>query len=223
MSSTTPNPSGGTEADRDSRLTIEDAGSTTDPTDLFDNDTTATGARTPAGGRDTAHEVAAAGSSSGPGTQADSASSTNAASGAVRSAGSPAAVAVDTTGSSDSVPAVDAGSPTSTAASTSDASRTSGDSASPARTSQEPTPLGGAAEPAHHHHDSRPPAGDDSIGHVFDQTNGVVEGIDGDSDGTAQSDVLSSEERADAKPAFESFADTEPQGTGGDDSRRTGS
>ena len=39
--------------------------------------------------------------------------------------------------------------------------------------------------------------GDDSIAHVFDQTNGVIEGVDGDSDGTAGSDVLSRGERAD--------------------------
>jgi hypothetical protein len=31
---------------------------------------------------------------------------------------------------------------------------------------------------------------DDAIGHVFDQTNGVVAGLDGDSDGTAESDRL---------------------------------
>jgi hypothetical protein len=41
------------------------------------------------------------------------------------------------------------------------------------------------------------PAGDDSIGHVFDQTNGIVEGLDGDSDGSAEGDELSSAERAD--------------------------
>jgi hypothetical protein len=38
-------------------------------------------------------------------------------------------------------------------------------------------------------------ADDGSIGHVFDQTNGVVEGVEGDSDGTADSDVLSGAER----------------------------
>ena len=36
---------------------------------------------------------------------------------------------------------------------------------------------------------------DGSIGHVFDQTNGVIEGVDGDSDGTAASDVHSGAER----------------------------
>ena len=36
---------------------------------------------------------------------------------------------------------------------------------------------------------------DGSIGHVFDQTNGVIEGVDGDSDGTAESDVYSGAER----------------------------
>lgn len=36
---------------------------------------------------------------------------------------------------------------------------------------------------------------DGSIGHVFDQTNGVIEGADGDSDGTADSDLYSGAER----------------------------
>lgn len=36
---------------------------------------------------------------------------------------------------------------------------------------------------------------DGSIGHVFDQTNGVIENADGDSDGTAESDVYSGAER----------------------------
>ncbi|GAA4755529.1 hypothetical protein GCM10025783_30870 [Amnibacterium soli] len=39
---------------------------------------------------------------------------------------------------------------------------------------------------------------DGSIGHVFDQTNGVIEGVDGDSDGTAASDVRSGAERDEA-------------------------
>ena len=37
--------------------------------------------------------------------------------------------------------------------------------------------------------------GDDSIGHVFDQTNGVIDGIDGDSDGTAAADEESTADR----------------------------
>ncbi|GAA2750253.1 hypothetical protein [Amnibacterium kyonggiense] len=66
-------------------------------------------------------------------------------------------------------------------------------------------------------------ADDDSIGHVFDQTNGVVEGIDGDSDGTAESDERSAAERADEDPAFEAFADTEtPRADDTDDPRVTG-
>ena len=45
-------------------------------------------------------------------------------------------------------------------------------------------------------------AGDDSIGHVFDQTNGVIDGLDGDSDGTADSDIHSGGERGDENPGF---------------------
>lgn len=36
---------------------------------------------------------------------------------------------------------------------------------------------------------------DDDPGHVFDQTNGMADGLDGDSDGTAESDELSAAER----------------------------
>ncbi len=69
---------------------------------------------------------------------------------------------------------------------------------------------------------SRITSGDD-LGHVFDQTNGVVEGLDGDSDGTADSDDLSSAERGVENPAFEAHTETEPQREGGvDDSRITG-
>ncbi len=63
-------------------------------------------------------------------------------------------------------------------------------------------------------------AGEDSVGHVFDQTNGVIDRLDGDSDGTAESDVLSSAERADENPAFERFADTEVSGISGADEAR---
>jgi hypothetical protein len=38
---------------------------------------------------------------------------------------------------------------------------------------------------------------DESIGHVFDQTNGLADGLDGDSDGTADSDAKSDAERGD--------------------------
>lgn len=38
-------------------------------------------------------------------------------------------------------------------------------------------------------------ASDDSIGHVFDQTNGVVEGLEGESDGTAEGDEDSAGDR----------------------------
>jgi hypothetical protein len=40
-------------------------------------------------------------------------------------------------------------------------------------------------------------SGDDSIAEPFDQTNGLVEGLEGDSDGTAESDLKSAEERGD--------------------------
>lgn len=39
------------------------------------------------------------------------------------------------------------------------------------------------------------PSDDDSIGHVFDQTNGVIDGLDGDSDGTELSDEESAADR----------------------------
>ena len=38
---------------------------------------------------------------------------------------------------------------------------------------------------------------DESIGHAFDQTNGLADGLTGDSDGTADSDVASDAERGD--------------------------
>lgn len=122
--------------------------------DLFQNDTTATG-RDLEGSEPDRDAVVAAGASSGPGTQADTASSTSAASGAVRAAGSPAAVPVRSAGSSGAGPAIDAAAPA----------------------TQEPIP--GAAQ------DATPPVDDSAISHVFDQTNGVIEGLEGDSDGTA--------------------------------------
>ena len=39
--------------------------------------------------------------------------------------------------------------------------------------------------------------GDDPIVQPFDQTNGLVEGLQGDSDGTAESDLKSATERGD--------------------------
>jgi hypothetical protein len=38
---------------------------------------------------------------------------------------------------------------------------------------------------------------DESIGHTFDQTNGLADGLNGDSDGTADSDAASDAERGD--------------------------
>ena len=40
-------------------------------------------------------------------------------------------------------------------------------------------------------------SGDDPIAQPFDQTNGLVEGLEGDSDGTAESDLKSANERGD--------------------------
>lgn len=66
--------------------------------------------------------------------------------------------------------------------------------------------------------------GDDSIAHVFDQTNGVVDRLDGDSDGTIDSDTLSGAERAEEDPASLAYADTEvARSADTDDSRATGS
>ena len=179
MSNTTPTPSRGTEASDGSHFTIEDAGSTTDAADLFDNDTTASGA---AAAQDedpiaSADAVATAGAASGPGSQAD---------GSATSAGSSSGG-------------------TAVAATAVDSPSTSADAAEPQR--------------------GRSALVDDaSIAHVFDQTNGVVEGLDGDSDGSAASDELSSGERADGNPAFERFADTTVEGARRtDDTRTTGS
>lgn len=56
---------------------------------------------------------------------------------------------------------------------------------------------------------------DDSVGHVFDQTNGVIDGIDGDSDGTADSDAASAAQRREEPRGV---AEVDPLGT--DDSAR---
>lgn len=64
-------------------------------------------------------------------------------------------------------------------------------------------------------------SGDDSIGHVFDQTNGVIEGVDGDSDGTADSDLRSAAERHEGRPGV--FHRAERRGDGDEeDVNRTG-
>ena len=47
-------------------------------------------------------------------------------------------------------------------------------------------------------------ARDDSIAQPFDQTNGVVPGIEGDSDGSEISDHASAAEREDAKEGHDS-------------------
>ncbi|MGT2425425.1 hypothetical protein [Amnibacterium kyonggiense] len=64
---------------------------------------------------------------------------------------------------------------------------------------------------------------DGSIGHVFDQTNGVIDGLDGDSDGTAESDELSAADRADQNPPLDAYDETEaPRAADADDPRITG-
>jgi hypothetical protein len=65
-------------------------------------------------------------------------------------------------------------------------------------------------------------AGDDSIGHVFDQTNGVIGGLDGDSDGTAESDEYSAGERGDENPDLFHDGTVDTADGGSDDTRRTG-
>lgn len=55
---------------------------------------------------------------------------------------------------------------------------------------------------------------DDSISHVFDQTNGMIDGVDGDSDGTAQSDVLSDAERTDDGGRLDGAVPLGQDGTG---------
>ncbi|MFD1721966.1 hypothetical protein [Amnibacterium endophyticum] len=54
--------------------------------------------------------------------------------------------------------------------------------------------------------DEEPASGSNGIedpGHVFDQTNGMADGLDGDSDGTAESDELSAAERDREDPTVE--------------------
>ena len=46
-------------------------------------------------------------------------------------------------------------------------------------------------------HGSLADLNDEAAGHVFDQTNGLADGLTGDSDGTADSDVASDAERGD--------------------------
>jgi hypothetical protein len=62
---------------------------------------------------------------------------------------------------------------------------------------------------------------DDSIGHVFDQTNGVIDGLEGDSDGSAEGDEHSAAERGDENPSF-FRRDDAPRNEETEDSRRTG-
>jgi hypothetical protein len=102
--------------------------------------------------------------------------------------------------------------------------RAAGDRSGAPESPASPTAPGAPEAPA-------PPTGglaaladDGSIGHVFDQTNGVIDGLGGDSDGTVDSDERSGAERGAENPAFEAFADTEAQpGDGGENPRTTGS
>jgi hypothetical protein len=45
--------------------------------------------------------------------------------------------------------------------------------------------------------EASPTSGEEPIAQPFDQTNGLVDGLEGDSDGTAESDVKSEQERGD--------------------------
>ncbi len=74
-------------------------------------------------------------------------------------------------------------------------SRSSASSAGPA--------TGDATTPAGTGRGSGASTDDGSVGHVFDQTNGMVDDIDGDSDGSAESDVESSAERGEDDPGFD--------------------
>lgn len=168
--SNTSNPASGSDAG--SHFTVEDAGSTTDASDLFHNDTS----------RDAAPRDASTSSR----TRATPDEDPVAAADEVAAAGA-AGRASD--------PGSDPGTPSAPGA---------------PEPPSAPTGLGSADD-------------DFAVGHVFDQTNGIIDDLDGDSDGSAESDVLSKEERADENPAFESFADSEVQPQDGvDDSRRTG-
>jgi hypothetical protein len=69
---------------------------------------------------------------------------------------------------------------------------------------QEPTPEPAGAAPQSAPTPARRPdlsaLADADIGHVFDQTNGVIERADGDSDGSAESDLFSESERYEDDP-----------------------
>lgn len=205
MSSSTPTPGRGSDADDGSRFTVEDSGSTTDAGTLAHGDTMFHN-DTGAGGRGSADVVdeGAVGSAGGFGL-------TPATGGGRQdlpdAGGSGRAVAVSST--DEAVPSGDRDSGLDRdrdVAAESDTPSGSG-TTSGAGTSNRG---GGLADLI----------GDDSIGHVFDQTNGVIDGLDGDSDGTADSDVHAAAERADENPAFEQFADTEGSSSAGTD--RTG-
>lgn len=131
MSDTASNPSRDAEQAEGSRFTVEDAGSTTRPSDLFHNDSATGAVRADTEGRDAP-------------TAED-------------------ATARDALREPSSAGATDAGS-------------TSGRSGLPAL--------------------------DDDPGHVFDQTNGMIDRLEGDSDGSAEGDVLSAEDRAEEDPMF---------------------
>lgn len=60
--------------------------------------------------------------------------------------------------------------------------------------------------------DQRAGAGDETVALPFDQTNGVVSGLDGDSDGTAASDTGSAAERGDGAAGITDTDDVAGQG-----------
>ena len=51
---------------------------------------------------------------------------------------------------------------------------------------------------------------DDAVGAPFDQTNGLAQGLEGDSDGTADSDVASEADRDDLSTGSEDDGLTDP-------------
>lgn len=199
MSNITSGPSRGSDADDESRLTVEDTGSTTDAADLVG------GERARRGDADLAGDGAVGSRSGGSGERVA----------AVAVSGSDDLPGIGRTGVGDT------------------GGRSGVDHDHDHDHGQDYDHDHGSAQDhdhAGHDHDSAHADGaaaggglvsaldDGSIGHVFDQTNGVVEGLEGDSDGTADSDGLSRSERRDADPALL----RDPDGAVGDTDRGTG-
>ena len=204
MNDSSPTPSAGSDAVEGSHFTVEDASTTTRVTDLFDNDTTAgsrgSGAGTSTGDRGSEPDedpIASADAIAAAGT------STGPVTGTEERSTDHTPERVERTQEATAT----------TSADRSDAPDSPSSPSTPGGPEAPSAPTGLAAL-----------VGDASVGHVFDQTNGIIEGLDGDSDGTADSDEFSSAERADENPAFEAFADTEAESSPDtDDTRTTGS